>query len=155
VQGAQLGVAHSIGGPGNNVYVTLLESSTRRREEVGDLLPPPRQLPTAYAADVPPTALHGRRARIEAATTIHVTAGQPGPIHVALLSVGGRRVFARLEGPAEPGEEVAAALAGKPARFLIREDGDHYVELVRDRWDVSSLVRSVVERFLRRRPVES
>ncbi|MEE8557959.1 MAG: beta-ketoacyl synthase N-terminal-like domain-containing protein [Myxococcota bacterium] len=151
VRNAEVGVAHSIGGPGNNVFVTLLESHRRRREPLRDLLPPPRQLPVADARRLPPSALHGRRARIEAATTIHVTAGQPGPIHVALLSVGGRRVFARLENPAEEGADVATALAGKPARFLIHEDGDHYVELGRDRWDVTSLVRNVLGRFLGRR----
>jgi acetyl-CoA acetyltransferase len=150
----RIGLAHSIGGPGNNVFVTLIESSSRRREALPDRLPPPRQIPALDAARIPPAELHGRRARIEAATTIHVTAGQPGPIHVALLSVEGRRVFARLERPAEAGEDVAGALAGKPARFLIRQDGDHYVELVRERWDVPSLVRGVLDRMLGRRAPE-
>ena len=154
VRGAEIGLAHSIGGPGNNVFVTLIESHGRRRHRPQDVLPPPRQIPSMGAARVPPTELHGRRARIEAATTIHVTAGQPGPIHVALASVGGRRVFARLEGPAEAGEELPTALAGKAARFLIHEDGDHYVELGRERWDMASVVRGVFGRFLGRRTPE-
>jgi acetyl-CoA acetyltransferase len=148
--GARLGLAHSIGGPGNNVFVTLIESMGRRREPSHDFLAPPRQIPAAKGAKVPPAELHGKRARIEAATTIHVTSGQPGPIHVALLSVGGRRVFARLEHPAEAGEDIPIALAGRAARFLIHEDGDHYVELVRDRWDVPSLFRGMVGRVLGR-----
>ena len=40
VRGAKIGLAHSIGGPGNNVYVTLLEATgSRRQRSVG---PPPR-----------------------------------------------------------------------------------------------------------------
>jgi hypothetical protein len=150
VRGAEVGLAHSIGGPGNNVFVTLIESQGRRRERSLDLLPPPRRIPAADAPRVPPAKLHGKRARIEAATTIYVTAGQPGPIHVALLSVGGRRVFARLDAPAEPGEELPSGLAGRRARFLIHEDGDHYVEMAREGWEMGNRLRGLYDRFRRR-----
>jgi hypothetical protein len=77
---------------------------------------------------VPPQALHGHDALVEAATTIHVTASGAGPIHVALLSVGGRRVFARLGSAVAPGEDISATLPGRRVRFLVTEDGDHCFE---------------------------
>jgi hypothetical protein len=132
----------------------LIESQGRRRERSLDLLPPPRRIPAADVTRIPPAKLHGKRARIEAATTIYVTAGQPGPIHVALLSVGGRRVFARLDAPAEAGEELPTGLAGKRVRFLIHEDGDHYVEMARERWDMGSRVRGLFDRLRGRRAEE-
>ena len=146
VDDARVGLAHSIGGPGNNVYVTLIERSDSRREPSHAFPPPPRYLRASERLNAPPAALHGRRARIEAATTIHVTAGLSGPIHVALLTVGDRRVFAKLDEPTQTGEDAIAALTGHPARFLIKDDGDHYFQLVRDRWDVASLFRSLLDR---------
>jgi len=145
VPDARIGLTHSVGGPGNNIYVTLLEL-TRNRREVARLPQPPRYLHPPGVATVPAIKLHGRRARIEAATTIHVTATGSEPIHVALLSVGDRRVFAKLDTPVEPG----VALSGQRARFLVKDDGDHYFQLVRDRWDMPSLFRSIKERVLLR-----
>ena len=144
VPDARLGVAQSIGGPGNNIFVTLLELAQNRREVFEHLPEPPRFLRPRGDAAPPASQLHGRRARIEAATTIHVTGTDSPPIHVALLSVGDRRVFAKLEAPVEPGVE----LSGQSARLLIKEDGDHYLQLVRDRWDFQSLFRSLKERVL-------
>lgn len=123
---ARVGLSHSIGGPGNNVYVTLIERADNSRERAGDLPLPERCAPPRGALPAPPQALHGKRARIEAATTIHVTASGEPPIHVALLSIDGRRVFAKLAQPAGPPEE----LAGRAARFLLTEDGDHRCELL-------------------------
>ena len=140
---ARLGLSHSIGGPGNNVYVTLIERADSARARARDLAPPERRAPPR-AAPVPPQALHGQDAVIEAATTIHVTASGVGPIHVALLSVGGRRVFAKFDAPSEPGEDLSASLPGRRARFLVKEDGDHYFELQRELWDVGGLVRGVI-----------
>ena len=146
VRDARVGLAHSIGGPGNNVYVTLLETSHNRRERAAEFEALPRYLERPRSEWLPPQELHGRRARIEAATTIHVTAGNDGPIHVALLSIGGRRLFAKLDQPAEPGVDLSVALAGRQVRFLVKGDGDHYFQLVRDRWDVPSLIGAVKER---------
>jgi hypothetical protein len=67
---------------------------------------------------------------IEAATTIHVTASGGPPIHVALLSIDGRRVFAKFDAPAESADELAVTLPGRRARFVITQDGDHRVELL-------------------------
>ena len=147
---ARIGLAQSIGGPGNNVYVTLIELAQNRREVQTHLPVPPRYLRPPDQSNVPASKLHGRRARVEAATTIHVSATGSGPIHVALLSVGDRRVFAKLDTPAEPGIDVVTALAGQHARFLIKGDGDHYFQLVRDRWDVPSLFRTIRDRVLAR-----
>jgi acetyl-CoA C-acetyltransferase len=122
---AQIGLSHSIGGPGNNVYVTLLERADSRREPARDLPEPERQATASRELPVPPRALHGKLGRIEAATTIHVTASGEAPIAVALLSVEGRRVFAKLAGTEEPAE----ALGGRSARFFVRPDGDHACEL--------------------------
>jgi len=124
---ARLGLSHSVGGPGSNVYVTLLEraDSRRARERVAR---PPRLAPSRRAPP-PPLALHGRLAEVEAATAIHVTASGETPIHVALLSVEGRRVFAKLP----PGVDAGEDLPGSAARFLIGDDGSHGCELVADR----------------------
>ena len=147
----RIGVAQSIGGPGNNVYVTLIELASNQRQVLSHLPMPPRYLRPPDQRTVPASQLHGRRARIEAATTIYVTASGDGPIHVALLSIGDRRVFAKLDAPTEPGLDVVQALAGQHARFLVKDDGDHYFQLVRDRWDVPRLFRTIRDRVLARR----
>jgi acetyl-CoA C-acetyltransferase len=141
---ARIGLAHSIGGPGNNVYVTLLESASSVRQPAAVLPELVRRV--AKGAQLGPDvhALSGRLARIEAATTIHVTADGAGPVHVALLRVGDRRLFAKLETPLEPAQDAIAALAGRPARFLVKSDGDQYFQLVQDHWDVPALVRNLV-----------
>ncbi len=149
---ARVGLAHSIGGPGNNVYVTLIELASNRRPALSDLPEPPRFLDPIETPTVSTAQLDGRRARIEAATTIYVTAADAGPIHLALLSVGGRRVFAKLASPLEEGEDALEALAGQKARLLVKDDGDQYFQLARDRWDVPSLVRTVFERVRGRAP---
>ena len=148
VRDARIGLAHSIGGPGNNVYVTLLELASNRREVHPDVVAPSRYLERAgTGSPVGEAALHGRRARIEAATTIHVTGDDSPPAHVALLSVGDRRVFARLASPIEAGQDADVALRGQRARLLVKDDGDQYFEVAPDRWDVPSLMRGVLGRF--------
>ncbi len=133
VRGASIGIAHSIGGPGNNVYVTVVERSDTLR--LPEAVPEPRlhfeATPSRPAPDL--SRLDGAHAVVEAATTIHVTAeGQPGPIHVAVVDLGGTRVFARLDaggGSDQPPEEV---LAGQRVRLLVKDDGDHYFQVDRD-----------------------
>jgi acetyl-CoA acetyltransferase len=122
VADARIGLSHSIGGPGNNVYVTLLERADSRRRRARGLRRPERRAPPRET-QLPPQALHGQDAVVEAATTIHVTASGEGPLAVALLSVGGRRVFAKC-----PPGESAEELPGRHARFLVKEDGDHTFE---------------------------
>jgi acetyl-CoA C-acetyltransferase len=126
---AQLGLSHSIGGPGNNVYVTLLERADSARRRARDL-PPPRRRAERRPMPLPALALHGRAALIEAATTIYVTASGDGPIHVALLSVDGRRVFARFAEPVDPRDDLSQTLPGRSARFLVTESGDHEFALL-------------------------
>ncbi len=150
VAGARIGLAHSIGGPGNNVYVTLIEStdSPRRRRPV----PHPR---TRFASGSGARrrgtlgGLHGTRAVVEAATTIHVT-GRPGasPIHVALLRIDDRRVFARLDHPVDAAAAPPAeVLAGERVRFLVKGDGDHYFQLERRRgFDLGRTLRALRQR---------
>ncbi|MCP4006465.1 MAG: hypothetical protein GY725_19990 [bacterium] len=147
VANARVGLAHSIGGPGNNIYVTLIERSDNERERATDIPKPERRIHPLGEQRLPPARLHGKRAQIEAATTIYVTATSDGPIHVALLSVGDRRVFAKLDTPTEPGQDPITALAGKSARFLVKDDGDHYFSVVPDRWDLPTLFRSVLGRL--------
>ncbi len=139
VHGATIGIAHSIGGPGNNVFVTILESSESLR--LPEAVPEPR-LHFQACAPRPtpdPAQLDGARAVVEAATTIHVTAGpQEGPVHVAVVNLDGTRVFARLDHPA--GEELPeGALAGQRVRLLIKDDGDRYFQLDRDRGGIGQL----------------
>jgi acetyl-CoA acetyltransferase len=141
---ARVGLSHSIGGPGNNVYVTLIERRDNDREIAPDLPRPAPAVVQPRRKRATAQTLSGRDARVEAATTIHVTADGGGPIHVALLSVGDRRVFAKLDAPVEPGD---APLAGRRARFLVKDDGDHYFQLVREGWDLSTLWRSMVDKL--------
>ena len=123
---AQLGIAHSIGGPGNNVYVTLIERSDARRERA-HVEPPRRAFQTrpSHPPTPRPAELDGARAVVEAATTIFVT-GRAGaaPVRVALVSLDGLRAFAKLD--PEPGEEEGAEehLAGRRVRLRVGEDGD-------------------------------
>jgi hypothetical protein len=146
---ARMGLSHSIGGPGNNVYVTLIERSDSQREP-GDPGPKPaRRAPVRAELADAPAALHGRVARIEAATTIYVTAQGGDPIHVALLSLGDRRVFAKFDQPLAADADPITSLAGQRARFLVKDDGDHYFQLVPDRRDFSNLLRGLVSRLSR------
>jgi len=135
VRDAKIGLAHSIGGPGNNVYVTLLErsDSTRRQEPV----PKPRMhfaSPDRRPAHGETQGAHDAPAIVEAFTTIHVTAGDvPGPIHVALVRLGDRRVFAKLDHAPEEGEAPEEILAGQRVRLLVKDDGDQYFQIPRGR----------------------
>jgi hypothetical protein len=101
-------------------------------------LRPPERRAEPRAPTLPPQALHGREARIEAATSIYVTASGDAPIHVALLSVDGRRVFARLAGEPAPGEDISATLPGRRARFALRGDGDHTFEVLPESFAVAA-----------------
>jgi acetyl-CoA C-acetyltransferase len=134
VRNARFGISNSIGGPGNNNYVTLIERADGRRHR--DEVPEPlrvfesresrRERERAHA-------LHGSEARVEAVTTIHVTSGGGEPIHVALLEIAGRRVFAKLDQAPSESTPVEQVLAGQTVKFLIKDDGDHYFQIPRER----------------------
>ncbi len=149
---AQVGISHSIGGPGNNNYVTILESSSSRRRR--DYVRPPRLLfesgrrrPEREEA----ARLHGARATVEAATSIHVTAGGSAPVHVALLSIDGRRVFAKLDRAPREEEALEQVLAGQKVKLLVKDDGDHYFQIPRGRsFDLGRLAQSIRRRVQRR-----
>ena len=148
VPGAKVGIAHSIGGPGNNNYVTILESivSRRRRESPA---PPRLHFESRSRRPERETAekLHGAKAIVDAATTIHVTSGGSKPIHVALLSIDGRRVFAKMDRAPREGEEPEAVLAGQKVKLLVKDDGDHYFQIPRGRsFDLGRVVQSIRRR---------
>lgn len=148
VQRARMGLAHSIGGPGNNVYVTLLERSDsgRRRRDV----PEPRRHFKSSGRPLPRASgdLHGARAVVEAATTIHVT-GQAGtaPVHVAVVRIEGGRMFAKLDHPAREGEAPEEVLAGQRVKILVKDDGDHYFQIDRGRIGLGRLMERVRDRI--------
>jgi acetyl-CoA acetyltransferase len=154
VPDARIGICHSIGGPGNNNYVTLIESTDGRRRR--DYVPPPprrfesqRRRPEREAAH----RFHGATATVEAATTIHVTAPEGEPVHVALLSIDGRRVFAKLDHAPRDGEAPEQVLAGQKVRLLVKDDGDHYFQVPRGRgFDLGRLTQSLRRRVARREP---
>ncbi len=130
----RISIAHSIGGPGNNVYVTMLERSDARRRR--DVVAEPRVQFQSSERVAPASAeeLHGARAVVEAATTIHVTAGHTqGPIHVAVLRLGGQRVFAKLDHEAHVEDAPEEVLAGQRVKLLVKDDGDHYFQIDRGR----------------------
>jgi len=135
VRGARIGLAHSIGGPGNNVYVTLCERTDSQRPREA---PPQPRLHWASPDRRPgygeSASAHDAPATVEAFTTIHVTAGDtPGPIHVALVRLGDRRVFAKLDHPPEEGEAPEEVLHGQRVRLLVKDDGDQYFQVQRGR----------------------
>jgi acetyl-CoA C-acetyltransferase len=132
---ASLGIAHSIGGPGNNVYVTILERSDSRRKH--EVTAKPRlhfQSAPGRAARQDGAELDGALAVVEAATTIFVTPGRASePVHVAVLRIDGRRMFAKLDRPANAGEVPEEVFAGQKVKFLVKDDGDHYFQVDRGR----------------------
>lgn len=144
---AKLGIAHSIGGPGNNVYVTVIERSDSKRQVEAPLRP---QLsfrstgPARLSEEREPVAAT-RRAVLEAFTSIHVTSGeQPGPVHVGLVRIGGRLAFAKLDHPPGEGEPAESVLAGQRVRLLLKDDGDQYFQIPRARgFDLAGLVERV------------
>ncbi|MEE2664726.1 MAG: beta-ketoacyl synthase N-terminal-like domain-containing protein [Myxococcota bacterium] len=152
VADARIGLCHSIGGPGNNVYVTLLELSDNTRERGDVPLPITRftsQLPHRSRERALPR--QGSAALVEAATTIYVTApGVESPVHVALLSIGNQRVFARMDRRLEEGEGAEQVLAGQRVRLLVKDDGDHYFQIPKPRglgrFDVGQIVQSIRRR---------
>ena len=84
---------------------------------------------------------------VEGATTIHVTAGGGGPVHVALLSIDGRRVFAKLENAPEEGQAFEQMIAGQQVNLLVKDDGDQYFQIPRSSgFDVGRLVQAIRRR---------
>lgn len=151
VASARVGLAHSIGGPGNNVYVTLIEKSDSKRKP--DSVPRPqmsfRSIGAARLAETPETTgLHGASALLEAYTSIYVTSGeQPSPVHVGLVRIGDRRAFAKLDHLPGEGEPAEAVLAGQRVRLLVKDDGDQYFQIERGRgFDLAGLVGRVKSR---------
>jgi acetyl-CoA acetyltransferase len=148
VPGATIGICQSVGGPGNNNYVTVLESSASRRRRAA--VPAPR-LHFESSQRRPERGghahLHGARATVEAATTIHVTAEGGPPVHVALLRIDGRRVFARMEQPPREDEPLEQVLTGHKVRLLVKDDGDQYFQILRSRGlDLGRVVQSIRRR---------
>ena len=147
VPNARIGLAHSIGGPGNNVYVTLIENADNRRRRTAAHRPRlvfgSGETTRRHADD--PTEERPTRAVVEAATTIHVTSqARPGPIHVALLRIDGRRVFARFDDEVPENESLEDLLAGERVKLLVKDDGNHYFQLDRRRaFDLGWLSRLV------------
>jgi acetyl-CoA C-acetyltransferase len=147
VPDAKIGICQSVGGPGNNNYVTVLESSSSRRRRA--VVSPPR-LHFEASQRRPERAglagLHGAQATVEAATTIHVTAEGGEPVHVALLRIDGRRVFARMEQPPREGEPIEQELTGQKVKLLVKDDGDQYFEILRRGIDLGHFVDSIRRR---------
>ena len=125
---ARLGIAHSIGGPGNNVYVTVIERvDSKRRPE---LVAAPR---LAFGKNggapvrVASKGLAGAQGTLLAMTTIHVTAGPAvGPIPVAMVEVEGQRFLARLDPVAAADLPPEDELAGLRVRLALGPDGFPY-----------------------------
>jgi acetyl-CoA acetyltransferase len=148
VRDARTAISHSVGGPGNNNFVTILErvDNRRRRDPVAQ---PRLHFESRHGRPERESAsqLHGAEATVEAATTIHVRGGAGPPLHVALLSIGGRRVFAKLDREPNEAETPEEALAGQRVKLLVKDDGDHYFQLQRSRsFDLSRVVQSIRRR---------
>jgi hypothetical protein len=145
---ARIGISNSIGGPGNNNYVTILESSDSRRRR--DTVAEPRRHFESRRRRPPretTVALDGLQATVEAATTIYVTRSGDAPAHVALLNIDGRRVFAKLDHAPRDGEPPEEVLAGQRVKLLVKGDGDHYFQISRGQtFDLGRIVKSIRRR---------
>jgi acetyl-CoA C-acetyltransferase len=144
---ASIGISHSVGGPGNNNYVTILESASSRR--MRDPVTPPRvrfesQRPKRSR---PRAEFHDVNATVEAATSIHITSGGPSPAHVALLNIDGTRVFAKMDRAASADEAPEQLLGGQKVKLLVKDDGDQYFQIPRGRsFDLGRLVTAIRKR---------
>lgn len=147
VPNARFGISNSIGGPGNNNYVTLLERADgrRRRDEVAQ---PRRLYESSHSRLEREQALDlsGGDGHVLAATTIHVTAGGSEPIHVALLEIAGRRVFAKLDRAPDEAAPARRVLAGQKVKFLVKDDGDHYFSIPERGFDLGRVVSAIRKR---------
>ena len=148
---AKLGISHSIGGPGNNNYVTVIEAANSRRRRDAVVQPrlhfesPSRRPERATAAD-----LDGANATVEGATTIHVRGSGGAPLHVALLNIDGRRVFAKMDHAPRDEEPLEEVLAGQKVRLLVKDDGDQYFQIPRGHsFEMSRLVEAIRRRVPR------
>ncbi len=148
VPNATLGISNSVGGPGNNNYVTILEATSSRR--VREPVPRPRvhfESPKRRPERAGTATLHGLNAVVEAATTIFVTADGGKPLHVALLSIDGRRVFAKLDAAPSDGAAPVEILAGTKVKLLVKDDGDQYFQIRQTQgFDIGGLVQSIRRR---------
>jgi acetyl-CoA acetyltransferase len=148
VEDARVGLGHSIGGPGNNVYVTLIEreNNPRKRDSVA---PPRLRYESSEGRPQREPVRSEGRAIVEAATTIFVAPeGIPSPVHAALLSIDGRRVFAKLDRAPGEGDEPEQVLAGQKVDLLVKDDGDTYFQIPRPGvFNLSRLVDSVRRRI--------
>ena len=76
-----------------------------------------------------------------------MTSGGGPPLHVALLRVGGRRVFARLDQAPRDEAEPEEILAGSTVKLLVKDDGDQYFQIPSGRsLDLGALVQSIRRR---------
>ena len=145
---AKIGISNSVGGPGNNNYVTIIEATGNRRTRA--VVPEPRHRFESSQRRPPRAAtlgLDGHEAIVEAATTIYVTGRGNAPAHVALLSLDGRRVFAKLDQPPREGEVPEQVLAGQKVKLLVKDDGDHYFQISRGLpFDLGRIVNSIRRR---------
>jgi acetyl-CoA acetyltransferase len=145
---ARVGISNSVGGPGNNNYVTILEATNNPRRRA--VVPEPRHRFESSRRRPPraaTTSLDGHEAVVEAATTIHVTGRGNEPAHVALLSIDGRRVFAKLEHAPREGEVPEQVFAGQKVKLLVKDDGDHYFQISRGKtFDLGRIVSSIRRR---------
>ena len=68
-------------------------------------------------------------------------------MHVALLSIDGRRVFAKLENAPEEGQAFEQVIAGQQVNLLVKDDGDQYFQIPRSSgFDVGRLVQAIRRR---------
>jgi hypothetical protein len=145
---ANVGISNSVGGPGNNNYVTIIEATGNRRTRA--VVPDPRHRFESSRRRPPRAAtlgLDGHEAIVEAATTIFVTGRGNDPAHVALLSLDGRRVFAKLDHAPREGEVPEQVLAGQKVKLLVKDDGDHYFQISRGlHFDLGRIVNSIRRR---------
>ena len=66
---------------------------------------------------------------------------------MALLSIDGRRVFAKMDHAPREGERPETVLAGQKVKLLVKDDGDHYFQIPRGRsFDLGGVVKSIRRR---------
>ena len=159
VPDARIGISHSIGGPGNNNYVTILERSEQSR--TAGATPVPKPTAPLRVPATPPAGARDRRADRDGCTAATVLRRRPastsprprrhaGPRRPARPSTAGGCSRSMDHAPREGERHPSRCWPGQKVKLLVKDDGDHYFQIPKPRglgrFDVGQIVDAIRRR---------